>query len=50
METHIKQSLRALMAAIKAADGQVIADEMAKLRGSTLNSCISWRTGVTPRR
>jgi hypothetical protein len=31
METQIKDSLTALMAAIKAADGQVIADQMAKL-------------------
>jgi hypothetical protein len=31
METQIKDSLNALLAAIKAADGQVIADEMAKL-------------------
>jgi hypothetical protein len=31
METQIKESLNALLAAIKAADGQVIADEMAKL-------------------
>ena len=31
METQIKDSLTALMAAIKAADGQVVADEMAKL-------------------
>ena len=31
METLIKDSLTALMAAIKAADGQLIADEMAKL-------------------
>lgn len=33
METQIKDSLVALMAAIKASDGQVIADEMAKLDG-----------------
>ena len=31
METQIKDSLIALLAGIKAADGQVIADEMAKL-------------------
>ena len=31
METQIKDSIVALLAAIKAADGQVIADEMAKL-------------------
>ncbi|MES2696568.1 MAG: hypothetical protein V4773_24075 [Verrucomicrobiota bacterium] len=31
METQIKTSLDALLAAIKASDGQVIADEMAKL-------------------
>ena len=31
METQIKDSINALLAAIKAADGQVIADEMAKL-------------------
>ena len=31
METQIKDSLVALLAAIKASDGQVIADEMAKL-------------------
>ncbi len=31
METQIKSSLNALLAAIKAADGQVVADEMAKL-------------------
>ena len=33
METQIKDSIVALLAAIKAADGQVIADEMAKLDG-----------------
>lgn len=33
METQIKESLLSLLAAIKAADGQVIADEMAKLDG-----------------
>ena len=31
METQIKASLNALLAAIKAADGQTIADEMTKL-------------------
>jgi hypothetical protein len=31
METQIKDSLTALMSGIKAADGQTIADEMAKL-------------------
>ncbi|MBI4622773.1 MAG: hypothetical protein HY736_06055 [Verrucomicrobia bacterium] len=31
METQIKASLNALLAAIKAADGQIIADEMARL-------------------
>lgn len=31
METQIKASLHALLAAIKASDGQTIADEMAKL-------------------
>lgn len=31
METQIKESLRVLMAGIKASDGQVIADEMARL-------------------
>ena len=31
METQIKASLSALLAGIKAADGQVIADEMVKL-------------------
>ena len=31
METQIKESLQALLAAIKAADGQVVADEMTKL-------------------
>ena len=31
METEIKESLIALLAGIKAADGQVVADEMAKL-------------------
>jgi hypothetical protein len=31
METQIKASLNALLAAIKAADGQIIADEMAQL-------------------
>ncbi len=31
METQIKNSLNALLAAIKSTDGQVIADEMAKL-------------------
>ena len=31
METQIKESLIALLAGIKAADGQVVADEMAKL-------------------
>jgi hypothetical protein len=31
METQIKQSLTALLGAIKASDGQTIADEMAKL-------------------
>src|SRR5687767_6643215 len=31
METQIKTSLNALLAAIKSADGQVIADEMTKL-------------------
>jgi len=31
METEIKDSLNTLLAGIKAADGQVIADEMAKL-------------------
>jgi hypothetical protein len=31
METQIKQSLQSLLAAIKAADGQTIADEMARL-------------------
>jgi hypothetical protein len=31
METQIKASLNALLAAIKTSDGQVIADEMAKL-------------------
>ena len=31
METQIKDSLIALLAAIKAADGQTIADQMAKL-------------------
>jgi FixJ family two-component response regulator len=31
METQIKESLTALLAAIKAADGQVIAEEMARL-------------------
>ena len=31
METQIKDSLIALLAGIKAADGQVIADEMARL-------------------
>lgn len=33
METQIKESLNSLLAAIKAADGQVIADEMARLDG-----------------
>lgn len=33
METQIKASLTALLAGIKAADGQIIADEMAKLDG-----------------
>ncbi len=33
METQIKASLNSLLAAIKAADGQTIADEMAKLDG-----------------
>ena len=31
METQIKASLNALLAAIKGADGQIIADEMARL-------------------
>lgn len=31
MELQIKNSLNALLAAIKSADGQVVADEMAKL-------------------
>jgi len=31
METQIKESLTALLAAIKSADGQVVAEEMAKL-------------------
>lgn len=31
METQIKTSLNALLAAIKSSDGQIIADEMAKL-------------------
>ena len=31
METQIKDSLTALLSAIKAADGQTVADEMAKL-------------------
>ena len=31
MESQIKQSLIALLAGIKAADGQVVADEMARL-------------------
>lgn len=31
METQIKESLHALLAAIKASDGQTVADEMAKL-------------------
>ena len=31
METQIKESLIALLAGIKSADGQIIADEMAKL-------------------
>jgi hypothetical protein len=31
METQIKNSLTSLLAAIKAADGQTVADEMAKL-------------------
>lgn len=31
MENQIKNSLSALLAAIKASDGQVVADEMAKL-------------------
>lgn len=31
MENQIKESLQALLAAIKAADGQTIADEMARL-------------------
>jgi hypothetical protein len=31
METQIKESLTSLMAAIKAADGQVVAEEMARL-------------------
>jgi hypothetical protein len=31
METQIKASLNALLAAIKAADGQTVADEMTKL-------------------
>ncbi len=31
METQIKESLIALLAGIKTADGQVVADEMAKL-------------------
>lgn len=33
METQIKESLISLLAGIKAADGQVIADEMVKLDG-----------------
>ena len=33
METQIKESLMALLAGIKATDGQVIADEMTKLDG-----------------
>lgn len=33
METQIKEALISLLAAIKAADGQVIADEMARLDG-----------------
>ena len=33
METQIKQSLEGLMAAIKVADGQRIADEMGRLEG-----------------
>jgi len=33
METQIKEALVALLAAIKSADGQAIADEMAKLDG-----------------
>lgn len=31
MESQIKESLNALLAAIKAADGQTVADEMARL-------------------
>jgi len=33
METHIKESLLALLAGIKAGDGRVIAEEMVKLDG-----------------
>ncbi len=41
METQIKASLISLLAAIKAADGRVIADEMA-----TLDDCLDRGRGV----
>jgi hypothetical protein len=44
METQIKDSLIALLAGIKAADGQVIADEMAKLDDYLLRG----RAGLHP--
>jgi len=44
METQIKDSLIALLAGIKAADGQTIADEMAKLDDYLLRG----RAGLHP--
>lgn len=44
METQIKASLNALLAAIKTADGQIIADEMARLDDFVLRG----RAGLHP--